>query len=119
TTITYDVLDRPLTTTLPASARTEPASVAATTSQTYALVAGPAEEGLWSETTVVDATTATRKARRDARGRIREVVEYGHPVAGGMSTTSATTRYAYDAVGQLLRVTDALANATTVQYDLA
>src|SRR5690606_29577478 len=88
TTIGYDVLDRPLTTTLPGSARTEPANFEATTSQTYALVAGAATEGLWSETTVVDATFATRKARRDARGRIREVVEYGHPVADGMSTTS-------------------------------
>src|SRR5699024_7691363 len=101
-------------TTVPASATTE-AGTPATTTQSYALVAAADGFGHWLETTVIDATGSKRATRRNVKGRIREVIEYGHPDGEG-GKTSATTRYTYDALGQLVRVTDALGNATTVQY---
>ena len=49
---------------------------------------------------------------RDARGRIRTVVEY-------LDGRGITTRYGYDALDQVRRVTDAAGNLTSASYDLA
>ncbi|MBC7172442.1 MAG: hypothetical protein H5U40_08455, partial [Polyangiaceae bacterium] len=120
TTMTYDALDRVLTTTLPESQRTDPPQAEATTQQVYSIVpaSGVNELGNWTHTTVIDATGAMREALRDARGRIRQVIEHGH-TGGTGPTGAATTRYTYDALDQLRVVTDAAGHKTKVQYDLA
>ncbi len=119
TEMEYDALDRVVKTILPASATTDP-SVAAVTTQLFTVVpaTGPDAFGNWSNTTVIDATGATCEARRDARGRIRQVIEHGHEDGAG-PTGAATTQYEYDALDQLVQVFDAAGNVTTVGYDLA
>src|SRR5690606_2029227 len=72
-----------------------------------------------ANTTITDAKTSVREARRDARDRIREVVEHGHATSEEGATATASTRYVYNRLDQLTKVTDAAGNATVVEYDLA
>ncbi len=62
-------------------------------------------------TTVVDANGHKRVEERDAYGRLAKVEEY---VNSGLY---ATTTYGYDVLGNLLSVTDAANNQTTMTYD--
>ncbi|MBN2392409.1 MAG: DUF11 domain-containing protein [Anaerolineae bacterium] len=67
------------------------------------------------QTTVVDANNHQRVSIVDAYGQLVQVREYTgmYPNA----TLYATTHYAYDTLGNLLTVTDALNNVTTMTYD--
>ncbi len=62
-------------------------------------------------TTIVDANGHKRVEERDVYGRLAKVEEY---VNSGLY---ATTTYAYDVLGNLLSVTDAANNQTTMTYD--
>jgi len=61
-------------------------------------------------TVVTDANGHRKDSTADAYGRLQAVVEYS-------GTTAYTTRYAYDVLGNLRVVTDALNNTTVITYD--
>ncbi len=89
---TYDELGRPTQTTFPDGR---------STSVQYAD---------W-EQTLIDANGRTRKHTSDAFGRLTRVEEYE-------GNETSTTHYKYNAVGELLRVTDAAENPTHITYDM-
>jgi RHS repeat-associated protein len=71
-------------------------------------------------TVSIDANGHRRRELRDVYGRLTEVDEY----LGKYSTCTtdpgspyAKTQYGYDALGELLNVTDAMNNQTVMQYD--
>ncbi|MFZ3138668.1 MAG: FG-GAP-like repeat-containing protein, partial [Thermodesulfovibrionales bacterium] len=66
-------------------------------------------------TTILDADNHKSVQERDIYGRLVKVEEYKgiFPAA----TLYATTRYEYDTLGNLLKVTDAKNNQTTIAYD--
>jgi RHS repeat-associated protein len=71
-------------------------------------------------TVTVDANNHQRRETRDAYGRLTRVDEYTG--TSGSCTTSvgtpyATTTYQYDVLGNLLTVTDAKGNQSTMTYD--
>jgi len=68
------------------------------------------------QTTAIDANNHQRVSTVDAYGQLVRVQEYtgAYPNA----TLYATTHYAYDTLGNLLTVTDALGNVTTMSYDV-
>ena len=61
-------------------------------------------------TTVTDPDGGSKTERKDYLGRVVEVVEHNDP-------QDFITTYAYNAAGDLLRVTDHYENTTTVKYD--
>ncbi len=63
-------------------------------------------------TTIVDPNGNHRIEQRDPYGRITKVTEFTSP------TTSFDTNYQFDALGNLLQVTDAHGNKTSIIYDL-
>jgi RHS repeat-associated protein len=103
TRTTYDVIDRVLETRLPDNARTR---------NDYTLEPALEGGGLWALTRTTDPLDNRHDNYRDARGRIQAVVEYLHG-------RGITTRYGYDPLDQIRRVTDAAGNLTSVGYDLA
>ena len=94
---TFDERDRPTQIQTPDDEQTNPVS----TTYSYS--------GL--STTITDPDGGMKKETRDYLDRIGEVVEYGE------SQEAFTTTYAYNAAGDLLTVTDALANVTTLTFD--
>ncbi|MEX2247979.1 MAG: polymorphic toxin type 33 domain-containing protein [Dehalococcoidia bacterium] len=66
-------------------------------------------------TAVVDANGHKRESVADGRGRTTAVKEY---TGTSPYTLYATTTYAYDALDNLGKVTDALLNETTMDYDM-
>ncbi len=103
TRMDYDVLDRVLSTRLPDGS---------TTRQEFTLQSALSGRGLWAQTRVIDASSNPRDALRDAKGRIRAVVEH-------LDREAIVTRYDYDPLDQIRTVRDADANLTSVEYDLA
>jgi RHS repeat-associated protein len=96
----YDVLDRPLSTTLPDGS---------TTSIAYGF--GPDRDGVPQfETVVTDANGQKKATYRDVRELITAVKE-------PTSTATLWTSYAYDALKQIVRVEDDKRNVTRVDYD--
>jgi RHS repeat-associated protein len=95
-TVTHDVLDRPLKTVL-ADGATD--SVAYTTAN-----------GLFSALTT-DALGNRTEAISDVRGRKRYAKAYGGPAG------TVTTRFDYNALGELVKAMDAKGNAFTATYD--
>ena len=71
-------------------------------------------------TVAIDANQHKTRTTRDAYGRVVKVEEYTGTFTTcqtGRGTPYATTTYSYDRLGNLVTVTDALGNKTTVQYD--
>ena len=71
-------------------------------------------------TVAIDANQHKTRTTRDAYGRVVKVEEYTGTFTTcetGRGTPYATTTYTYDRLGNLLTVTDALGNQTTLQYD--
>ncbi|WP_137391668.1 FG-GAP-like repeat-containing protein [Rhodoligotrophos defluvii] len=89
TTITYDLLDRPLTTTAPDSS-----------TQTVSY------NGLIETST--NELNQTKTVRKDAMGQMVEVKDHD----------LNTTTYVYDALGQLISMSDPSSNVTTTTYDV-
>ncbi|MDP3620188.1 MAG: hypothetical protein Q8R63_10375, partial [Ramlibacter sp.] len=56
---------------------------------------------------------------RDRAGRVTSVVESATPAPGGAATVLGTTRYAYDAVGQLVMTEDPTGKRSFMLYDTA
>lgn len=103
TTITYDVLDRPLRTVLPDE-----------TVSTLAYGFGEDRSGATAfETTATDAKKNTTRAYADVRQQKTAVREPGAKAGDAPIWTS----YTYDALGQLTKITDDRDNTTTVEYD--
>jgi YD repeat-containing protein len=67
-------------------------------------------------TTAIDANRHQRVSTGDAYGQLVQVEEYTGTVGSGLSLY-ATTRYAYDALGNLTVVTDTNGVTTTMVYD--
>lgn len=95
TRFSYDLLDRTLTTTLPDDA---------VTAMSYGF-----EDGMFV-TVVTDAEGKVKKTLKDVRGNIVAVKEK-------LDAQWVVTRYAYDPLTQIVRVTDDRNNLTTVDYD--
>lgn len=89
TTTTYDILDRPLTTTAPDNS-----------------VTGVAYSGLTTVTT--NAKSQTRTEVRDSQNQLVTVAD----------AQSKNLTYQYDGAGNLVKTTDALGNITTITYDV-
>ncbi len=70
-------------------------------------------------TVTVDAKGHRKRTTRDAYGRVTKVEEYtgNSNCTTARGTPYATTTYAYDRLGNLTAVTDALGNRTTLTYD--
>jgi RHS repeat-associated protein len=71
-------------------------------------------------TSALDATNHRTRITRDALGRVVQVDEYLGTFATcttDVGTPYATTQYHYDILGNLLSVTDARRNVTTMRYD--
>jgi RHS repeat-associated protein len=66
-------------------------------------------------TTAVDANGHQRRYTNDAFGRLEKVQEFEGTYPN--ATLYATTRYAYDVLGNLTAVTDEQGNVTTMEYD--
>ena len=104
TTTAFDVLGRPLVTTLPDS-----------TSMHLAYTLAPDRQGQTRfATTTTDALGTRSVTYRDIRDRILAVQQFNAP-----KNEVIWTEYGYDPVDQLLRVRDDHGNLTTVTYDLA
>lgn len=103
TELSYDVLDRLVTTRLPDGA---------TSTSSYSLTPSLAGPGRWAKTTVKDALGNARDALTDARGRVRAVIEH-------IDGRTPTTHYTFDPLDQLTVVTDAAGNETRAVYDRA
>jgi RHS repeat-associated protein len=100
-TLTYDVLNRPVTTFYPDGS---------SENFTYSIGAnGPENEFLTSFT---DEDGNKRQTYKDVKELVREEVEYVSPSA------AVTTQYQYDPLEELTRVTDAGGNLTNITYDL-
>ena len=100
TTLTYDVLDRNLVTTIPDG-----------TSTSIAYGFGADRSGAAQfETTVTDANTKSKETYRDARELITSVKEFNQG-------STLWTSYAYDPLKQIVQVIDDKNNTTTVTYD--
>ncbi|MCB0607337.1 MAG: hypothetical protein KDD12_06470, partial [Lewinella sp.] len=100
TKTTYDVLDRQLTTTLPDGAQTR---------MTYSI--GPDNSGVTTfVTAVVDALGNEKESYNDIRTRQRAITDHGPD--GPIWTT-----FRYNAISELLTVTDAGGNVTRYSYD--
>jgi len=114
TTTQYDILSRPT--------RVESPDHAVTTT-TYEFVAVAAGEPLRAATTVTDPLLRARTVFRDARDQTVAVLEHNRVLPDGETDTRNTvprdllTRYSYDSLGQLLRVTDARGNPHDAEYD--
>ncbi|MEW6682131.1 MAG: FG-GAP-like repeat-containing protein [Nitrospirota bacterium] len=68
----------------------------------------------------IDANNHHRREALDASGRVIEVNEYAGTFSTcdtSLGTPYATTTYEYDVVGNLVKVTDAKNNRTTMRYD--
>ncbi|NOK71559.1 MAG: hypothetical protein GFH25_541324n2 [Chloroflexi bacterium AL-N10] len=118
TTTTYDALDRPLKMTSPDGNWVE---------HHYGV-----QDGLLYDD-VIDQNRHRTQSQTDALGRLRSVVELSGDCAPnywlptyqctGATTTPwgsyATTRYDYDALDRLTKMTDAAGNSTTTTYDSA
>jgi RHS repeat-associated protein len=102
TTMTYDVLDRNLITTVPDGT---------STSVSYGIVSDSGIDRF--RTQVTDAKVNKKETFRDVRELITKVLEY-NPGAGQVLQTT----YAHDSLKQITMVTDHLGNQTTVSYDL-
>ena len=71
-------------------------------------------------TVEIDANRHKTRTTRDAYGRVVKVEEYTGTYttcSTARGTPYATTTYVYDRLGNLLTVTDALGNRTTMRYD--
>ena len=70
-------------------------------------------------TVTLDAKGHRKRTTRDAYGRVTKVEEYtgNSNCTTARGTPYATTTYAYDRLGNLTTVTDALGNRTTLTYD--
>ena len=71
-------------------------------------------------TVEIDANKHKTRTTRDAAGRVVKVEEYTGTHSScttARGTPYATTTYTYDRLGNLLTVTDAMGNQTTLQYD--
>ncbi len=71
-------------------------------------------------TTTIDANNHRRRETRDAYGRLAKVDEYTSTYSTCDTTAGtpyATTTYQYDVLGNLLSVTDAKGNQSTMSYD--
>jgi YD repeat-containing protein len=66
-------------------------------------------------TTIIDANGHKKVETRDAYGRLAQVEEFTGTAPS--FTLYATTTYTYDILGNLLSITDALGNVTTMTYD--
>ncbi|WP_437494995.1 SpvB/TcaC N-terminal domain-containing protein [Sorangium sp. So ce1014] len=66
--------------------------------------------------TEVDPSAKVRKAYQDVDNAI-VAVEERNRLHGSETWTTLATRYRYNAAGELVRVTDALGNVTTAEYD--
>jgi RHS repeat-associated protein len=111
TTMVYDVLDRNTKTTIPDGTFT-----------TIAYGFGPDRQGLAQfETVVVDANVnaglrgATKRTYRDVRELITSVKEFVKDTGGVLQPV--WTSYGYDALKQIVQVTDDKQNVTSVSYD--
>ena len=107
TTTEHDILARVTQVTFPDGT---------TTTTSYEL--GPLDDKLWFRTTVTDANQVSRVTYSDTGGTVRAVQEqnsFGNLDAPVIKTL--TTRYDYDAMHQLLSVTDAKNNVTSASYD--
>jgi RHS repeat-associated protein len=65
-------------------------------------------------TQVIDPMGRSKESYKDVRDRIHAVVEHNTVDGSGVNIV---TRYAYDAIGQITRVTDVRNNITSVTYD--
>jgi RHS repeat-associated protein len=105
TQITYDALDRVLSTTLPDKTRT-----------TTAFAFGPDRYGVTRfQATETDANGFVSYAYRDVRGLTRAIEEFSD---GGATATPIWTSYVYDPVDQITQVTDDQNHNTLAAYDL-
>jgi YD repeat-containing protein len=68
-------------------------------------------------TTIIDANGHKKVEERDVYGRLVKVEEYTGDEAHANFALYATTTYQYDVLGNLLKVTDAKGNQTTIAYD--
>ena len=104
TSITFDVLGRPVSTFYPDQ------SFEGYTYTTASLpgILSPATGFL---TTLVDQDGNKKQEYQDAKGLTAEVLEY--PSSG----TALATQYQYDPIRELTRVTDAKGNVTSAEYD--
>jgi len=95
---TYDVLDRPLITTLPDGTRT---------TMSYALSGG------YQKTTVIDMLTNKQESFTNGSGKTVKTNQYLD------KDSVLTTLFHYDAISQLDTVTDAMGKQTISAYDMA
>jgi len=103
TRTTYDVLDRVLTTTLPDNA---------TTTNTYSIAEGKLL------TRVTDANGKYQDTYTTGDGKTVKTVQY-KTYTGTTGSDPLSTLFEYDAINQLVKVTDAAAKTTESVYDLA
>lgn len=104
TTTTFDVLGRPLATTLPDGTATHVA---------YTIGADRHGQTRFT-TTTVDALGATSTAYRDIKDRILAIQQFN-----ATRGEAIWTEYGYDAVHQLTTVLDDHGNRTSIDYDLS
>jgi len=100
TETTYDILDRVLTTKLPDNTVTEMAYTLDTINKTMV-------------TTVTDALLHSQATFTNGSGQTVKTVQYSGP------NGTITTLFGFDAINQLLTVTDALDKKTISEYDMA
>lgn len=104
TTTTYDVLGRPVLSSLPDGTATQ---------MSYTLAADRHGQSRFT-TTVTDALGNHNITYRDIRDRVLAVQQFNAP-----RSETIWTEYGYDAIDQLLTVLDDHGNTTSVTYDLA
>jgi len=122
----YDVLDRAVLTKTPLSGPAgQEADTFATTSTSYGF--GTINNANRLQTTISDANVKASTPTaplpgsdevelRGVRGDVLRVTEKNR-LAGSATPTTLITSYGYDALGQLLSVTDAKSNVTRATYD--
>lgn len=102
TVTTYDVLDRPLTVTLPDQ-----------TTTTYRYGFAPDPSGAMGfVAAITDADGHTTRTLRNVKGLITGVEQFHN------ATPPLWTRYSYDPLKEITAVTDPRGHVTTIRYDL-
>ncbi|MCB9202820.1 MAG: hypothetical protein H6604_07230 [Flavobacteriales bacterium] len=110
---TYDVMDRPLTMKQPgetASARITYSLASAKDHEDTPYNPYDSSDGIFFKTQTIDELDRKQESFTDIKGRNVMVKQYS-------SQGDISTKFEYDAIGQLINVTDVQGNVTTSTYD--